>query len=254
VARWFAPVVVLTQVAFLLGCSGLFTDELEVPDRFRDQGVAPPAAPMAPSPRPSVKAKPTPRKTPVGQNGQLQIWTAAAVVIRVDGVPLVFEPSQGFMLWDATSGTHLIEVTNMLGKKTVAETIEIPSGQRVKYEYRSKQLSRVGTMPMSAQPVYAAPEPVPVAEPPGSVQISGISPYAGAVFVNGVQVGFNNNLNGFVVGNLLPGAHKLRVEADNRVVYQGDVDVRSGENHRCMLDASTYDWQLSCHWTRPAFM
>jgi hypothetical protein len=195
-----------------------------------------------PAPAPPKKASP----------GQIQVTTAAAVQAYVDGVPVAFDSYQGYVA-DVTAGTHTLEIMNLLGKIQATEQVDVPSGQRVRFTYRKKTLTKTGTVTATALPPPPEPAVIVVEKPgPGSVQIAGLSTLGDAVWIDQYQVGYSTTHASFVKGGMEPGAYSIRVESAGQVVYEGPIEVRSGENHRCMLEFKGWERVLNCHWTRPA--
>ena len=94
------------------------------------------------------------------------------------------------------------------------------------------------------------PAPAPVS--PGSVEITGLSGYGSAVFVDGYGARYDSWQTSYIASGLTPGNHDLRVEIDGSVVYTGDAWVESGQNHRCLATFDGWSWSLDCHFTRPA--
>ncbi|MBT3222691.1 MAG: hypothetical protein HN348_26755 [Proteobacteria bacterium] len=226
-----------------------------------------PAAAPVPTGRPTAAAAPTPTAAPVpaaapvatsaptgGAPGQIQVTTMAAVQAILDGVPMTFNTVQGYVAWSVRPGNHSLQIKNMLNKEMANVTVTVPAGKRVRYEYKKKSLTKLGVVNTSARPAEPAPEPAPAAPPPppGSLQITGLSAYEATVWVNGGQVGFSNGTNSFVKGGLQAGTYNIRVEGQNQVLYEGPMEVQSGQNHRCMAEYKNFQWQLNCHWTQPA--
>jgi hypothetical protein len=64
--------------------------------------------------------------------GQIQVTTGAAVQAMVDGVPMPFTTEQGYVM-DVTSGTHQLEIYNLLGQASASQSVDVPSGKRVMF-------------------------------------------------------------------------------------------------------------------------
>lgn len=194
-------------------------------------------------------------KAKKASKGELQVTTGAAVQVYVDGAPVTFDMAEGYVQ-RLTPGQHQMEVINALGKTVATEVVTISAGKRTRYQYRTGgRLDALGVTSMPDRPVAA---PVPAVTwtaaapaPTGSVQIEGVES-SGRVFVDGRSVGWTE-WGGFVSSNLSSGSHGLRVESYGQIIYDGTVDVSSGQNHRCVLALDTFgSWGLDCHWTTPA--
>ena len=253
----------VSTLLFTLACGGYTIAKVEDVAPSEDQ-----PAPGAPTPSPAIPvtntATPTPAQpvaptapAPVParvSSGQIQVTTMAAVQAVVDGVPVAFDMNQGYVL-DVPPGSHSLEIVNLLGRPVATQTVNVPSGKRVRYNYRKKILSSAGTVPYSKVVAAPVPTPAPTAPTPavlGSAQLDGFTPLTDRVWVNGREVPYDQTRAGYVVRALSAGEHNLRVERSGQVVYQGALGIRNGENHRCIaVLGSDWRWTLSCHYTTP---
>jgi len=237
-----------------LGCGGYTITKMEDTPPPAETTEAAPTSAAAPAPAPAPASAPAPAPAPAKKagSGQIQVTTGAAVQAYVDGVPVAFDNYQGYVA-DVPAGTHTLEIMNLLGKIQATEQVDVPAGQRVRFTYKKKILSKTGTVAASALPPPPEPTVIVVEQPtPGSIQIAGLSTYGDAVWIDQYQVGYSTTHASFVRGGMEPGTYAIRVESGGQVVYEGPIDVRSGENHRCMLEFQGWERVLNCHWTRPA--
>lgn len=231
-----------------LGCGGYTITKV---DDAPERAAAPAKAKGGGGGGSSAPTKTAPR----GQRGQIQLTTAAGVQMLVDGVPITYDLSQGYVA-EVAPGQHQVEVVNLLGKVVGSDVPNVPAGQRVRYRYAKKVLSKESTVPASAMPAPApavAVAPTPAAPQVGSVQLDGLTPFSDRVWVDGREVPFTQSYGSYIGTNLTAGTHELRVERGGQVVYQGPLGIRAAENHRCLATVGfDYRWTLDCHFTRPA--
>ncbi len=210
--------------------------------------------PNTPTPQPQQDPpKPTNTASSTKGKGQIQVSTTAGVQLIVDGQPIGYDAPSGSYIADVRSGTHQIEIMNMLGKISATDTVNVPNGERVRYRYKKGgDLSLLGNVTAT----FTAPPPAPVAPAPstyqGSIEITGLDASYSTVFVNGRRI--NSSNGSFILGQLNAGNHDLRVEQYSSVIYTGAIEVQAGKNHRCLLTYDNYAAAyLDCHWTSPAW-
>lgn len=124
---------------------------------------------LAPAPvTRTVQATPT-RSQPVARPGELQLMTMAAVQPLVDGVPMPYDPNQGFLA-ELPPGTHRVQVIDMLGRQVATTDVEVLASERSQLRWASKQLSDLGRVPMLGGPVVSS-RPVAPSAPVATARV-----------------------------------------------------------------------------------
>ena len=193
--------------------------------------------------------------------GQIQVVSAAAVQVIVDGQPLTYDsPSMAFVSGHNLSGTHQLEIWNAWGSVVVSRQIQVPADKRVRLRYKKKQLTEMGMtqMPGGAPPAATARRSgkrqgsVP-AIPNGSLEIVG--PREAALWVDGQMVPWRADTGSFIATDVALGSHQVRFERDGKVAYVGSVGVLPSTNHRCSINWrwTAFAYAATCHHTLPAF-
>jgi len=217
--------------------------------------------------------------------GEIQVTVATPMGVFIDGQPREYDP--GLMqvtARDVATGTHTVTVRNMLGKRIAELSIEVPADLQVRLHYAKKQLSVVGSAPLSgaATPSQAvtdaavavgamadavagmmgaaedlanavdassASAPAPDANAdstPGSLEIAGLSALSDAVWLDGAALEYRMGTDSYMAVDLPPGGHHLRIEKSDRLKHDGAVQIGPGQHTRCLMAYEGLDWVLQC--------
>jgi hypothetical protein len=120
--------------------------------------VSPVTAAAAGAPRP---ARP---EVPVGEPGEVQVLTMAAVQASLDGAPMPFDPAQGYVL-SVPPGRHRLQITDAFGRITADTEVEVKSGRRAQLRYAKGALTELGAMPKPGTGTPASPGEAPPTPP-----------------------------------------------------------------------------------------
>jgi hypothetical protein len=249
--------VLCVSLAFALACGGLPSAQVAVappvpPVPAAVGTVAAPAATTKPASTTKGAAKPTKKASSGGGNGEIQVTTAAAVQLYVDGIPATFDPAQGYVM-SVAPGTHHIEIVNLAGRTQVDEDVQIDASTRSMWRYKNGGVfESKGHAPVHHSEPAPAPEPVPEAVyvPVGNVLFDGANVYDARVWVDGYEAGRGEAGDYWSTG-LGEGPHELRIEAQGKVIYSGPVDVRGNQTRRCTTSIDSYSGEaygFDCHW------
>lgn len=131
-----------------LGCGGFGAPTPHDTGVVEVQTVTAPKTVASPAKKKVVVEVPAaPKKV---TTGEIEVVTAAAVSVSIDGSSILFDPIRGsYRKKKLSPGIHTMEVFNALGREVAEEKVDVPEGQRVKYRYKSGgHLESFGTMPL----------------------------------------------------------------------------------------------------------
>jgi hypothetical protein len=134
-----------------LACGGVAVSE--------DTATAPAPASGAAPIKTTVKAAPvktTPKTTAppaagkADTTGQIEVATAAAVTVQIDGSNVMFDPIQGaYIKRNLSPGEHTVEVFNALGKEVAEEKVDVKAAERTKFRYKNGgRMENFGSFPI----------------------------------------------------------------------------------------------------------
>lgn len=84
---------------------------------------------------------------------EVQVTVQSAVVITVDGSPLMMNPGQNKVTArDLGVGGHLVEARSLFGKVLASEQVELAEGEQLRLMYRKKAFTEVGRGPAPEAP------------------------------------------------------------------------------------------------------
>ena len=108
----------------------------------------------------SARTKGRARRQPNAVPGELQLMTMAAVQASIDGVPMTFDTSQGY-LTTLSPGTHRLQISGAFGKMLSDTEVRIVSGERTQLRWVKGILLELGQMPAQTVGAAATADPPP---------------------------------------------------------------------------------------------
>jgi hypothetical protein len=192
------------------------------------------------------------------KNGELEVVTAAAVSVYVDGTAATYYVDSGsYRTKKLSPGSHMLEIFNLLGEDVASGSVQIEGGKRTRYRYRSGgHLDDLGVEKIvagdrAAEPApIVVPEPVYVPEPvweapaatDASFELSTGASDEWGVILDGYSLARSPWTGNFVATWQSAGWHHLQITQWGTVVYDSSVELVAGQNTAC-----AYGWgALDC--------
>lgn len=158
------------------------------------------------------------------QAAEVEIATGAAINVLVDGVPLAWDEDGGGLgvVRDLPAGRHTVESRNVMGKTTAYKEIQLAPDDRIRFEYRQKELWHVNTTKI------APPLPLPPATTVETVSIG--VPMAGpSIGITVHDGGDTVHIGAGVYGGAA--TQTTTVVTTNGAVFDAPVDGRHHDRH-----------------------
>lgn len=90
---------------------------------------------------------------PDTQAAEIEVALAVPIGVFVDGVPMQGDEGSGLgVARDLAPGRHVLETRNMMGKTTAYKELDLAADDRVRFEYRQKELWHIGTYKIAGAP------------------------------------------------------------------------------------------------------
>jgi hypothetical protein len=208
------------------------------------------------------------------QAGELQIDVKKPALVIVDGQALEFPEGRNKVEAKALQeGRHLIEIRGLGGTRVTELELQVGHTERVKLEYRKKFLTVlereadavlppgerearaaepvgpavvVNTTATSleeeeeaARPTRSSTETIKV----GSLQL--LLPKRAVVEINDKPASWTASSESFLLTEQIPGDLEVSVTLDGESIFAGAIEVRAGQNQRCLLDEDQLDCDFS---------
>ena len=218
--------------------------------------------------------------------GELQITTPSPVLVFIDGRPGNYViGTNRIEALNLSPGSHEVLVRTMLGRKVTSLVVDVPADMRVQLDYDQRALVEVARTSMTGRQARFDPDAGPragelpplqdlpddlapaatatgpevifvegdgVERPPpvGSLSVEGMGAPSAQVWVDGVALEYASAAEAWIATSLSDGSHKVRVEINGKVRYDGALPVVVGQNTRCLGTLTTQAWKMDCA-TRP---
>lgn len=192
---------------------------------------------------------------------EIRVSASRPVVVAIDGQPTGVAGSV-IDTRDVEPGDHLVEVRSFMGATLAEVRVRVGDGERLNltWDRDNRTLYELTRVPLTSSLTSTPGEATRVAALPpasggrstGSLSVTGLSDISGQASVQGVELAFHSDLQGWLATDLRPPLVELHLVDNGRLRFHGAVEIAPGHHRTCHLHYRETAWTVTCETTGPA--